>query len=209
MRSELPRVNALVSFLGDYAPSYLANMKRNFPTYSELLKSGVPLGKVPATSKTDRIVLINLTQESLRIAKNHAEPNMDRMRVRLARARMLRLVSNIAATITSVGLLSAILGQSSKAVIVVTAMLNFLVTSVALVANYLEAPLYGDQGSPVDLLQTLITSTVEAEQIDSALEVLRHNKGTNDEIFSLVSKANATIARLRTAELQLWGSTNR
>lgn len=202
MGTHAPKINALVGLLNTYHPATLEELKRKHPAYAAQLEPGIRLGAVEIS---DAHVYVEVALHGLQTARERVEPNMRRLRHRLSRAKRLRLIGQIVAAMTSIGLLTALLAGWDQGVTVATAVVNFAAVVASLVAGHLEAPLYGGTGTLIDLFETLVTTNAEADQLIQDLLILQRTRPDEPRMMEQVMQANAVANKLRLAEHRLWG----
>src|SRR4051812_45821668 len=112
MEDKIVKINAIIDLLAVNAPSRLALLWERFPEHSDLLKSGLQLG----SKKVDRRsrVMQELVQEGLGTAEQQIARLLAILPNRLARAKRLKLLAALISSISSVGVISAlVLGQET------------------------------------------------------------------------------------------------
>jgi hypothetical protein len=124
--------------------------------------------------------------------------------MRLARAKNLRLVGQITATITSVGLVAVVAAGVNTIATMVAAGINLIATLCALVAAHLETPLHGGKGNLVDFFEKLVKQEAEAKQLLMEFEICQGNSANTNDAMELVRRANALAADLSSTERLLW-----
>jgi len=203
MGQNAPRINALVDLLNTYQQPRLEELRQKYPGQHDLLNPGIALGETH--SKALHQVYVEVALEGLRTAKSRVEPNIRRLLQRLQSAKRLRLVGQVVAAVTSVGVIGAILGKWDSTVAVTTAVVNFGAVLCALVAGHLETPLHGGKGSLIDSFETLASTTAEAEEVIQELVLLGRGGADESRVMEQVRRANAIAGKLRIAERMLWG----
>jgi hypothetical protein len=210
------RINGLVSLLEDHGSIALDDLRARFPEYAADLRSGALLGsrtenarrKAGVTKQSPGLAWIEVASSALRVAVERSRPNADRVRARLALAKNLRLVGSIVATLTGAGLIGSLSAQLHGPVTVATAVVNFVATLFTLVANHLEASLYGGRGTLFDLFVRMTKLTPEAEQLLQELLVHGRTDPNAADALECVRRANVLATELRTIEENLWGPSD-
>ena len=192
---EIPRTSALVGLLSDHSPDDLSELRACYPDFAQLLQPGTTLGTLDADTR----VLVELALRSLRVVQARAQPNLERLRTRLARAKMLRLLGGVVSTLTGAGLIAALVADA-QLLAKLAAVVNFAVTLFALVASHLETPVYGGPGSLLESYETLAAADARAGLLAAELEACLHTKPRRAQVLDLVRRANELAADLYLAE---------
>jgi hypothetical protein len=193
-----PRVNGLVGLLADHRPEALDALRVRYPEQAQVLRPGTMMG----SSTVDSLLLVELALEGLRVVQARAEPNLRRLRSRLARAKNLRLAGNVVATLTGAGLIAALVADADL-LAKIAAVVNFAVSLFALGAAHLETPVYGGPGSLLQSYETLVNAAARAEQLSAELEACLRVKARPAQALELVRRANELAGELRVAERAL------
>jgi hypothetical protein len=198
------KVNALIDLLDRHERQALEALRRKYPAQHDILTVGTMMGT--DVSQSDSAVYLDVAIEGLRAAKSRVEPNLQRLRDRLRKAKQIRLVGQIIGAITSAGVIAAIVGNWQMTVTIATALVNFAAVLCTFVAGYLETPLHGGKGNLIDSFETLAATSVEADEVMGTLDVFRRSQPEDARIMEQVSRANAIASKLRLAERMLWGT---
>src|SRR5690554_3342228 len=131
------KINSLVDVIDFYQPNILLNLQDKYG-YNEknrkILKPGSTLG----TKLIDSNLYLEVAEKGLRVAKERVQPNIKQLRSRLRNAKRIRVIGQIIAAITSVGLITASLTQWPEATKISTAIINFMAVICTIVANNME-----------------------------------------------------------------------
>jgi hypothetical protein len=192
------KVNALVQYMEDHDPSGLQRLRQRYP--HEIALVDQDLGPDKGITEGD----VQLTAEALKAMRERTAPNINRLRIRLAQAKFLRTVGNWVTLFSSAGLITAVMLQQRGAA-VATAIINFVASGCSLSANHLEGSLYGGKDTLVDTFETLVSTSVKAEQIEAELDIAHRHLSDQEQIQGLIQQANELAADLRKIELLLWG----
>lgn len=208
MGKNAPRINALVGLLGSYDPATLEALRTSYSAYELYLKPGNLLGN-KLGAKDDAVdiarVYSDVALKGLETARERVQPNLQRLRRRLGRAKTIRFSGQLVAAVTSAGLLTAILAGWEREAIA-PAVLNFSAIVCALGAGYLETPLHGGSGNLIEMFEKLVTMDVRALQLSEELYVLQQTGAGADRVLEKVAEANELATKLRVIEQMLWGS---
>src|SRR5690554_2278161 len=100
------KINSLVDVLSYYQPDTLSNLRAKYDsdeTNKQVLTPGIMLGEKPFF---DAQLYLEVAEKGLRTSKQRVQPNIKRLRERLRNAKRLRVIGQIVAAVTSVGLIT-------------------------------------------------------------------------------------------------------
>jgi hypothetical protein len=198
---------ALVRLLREYDPAVLSQLHADGEKAGIAFRDDFELGvreSAAPTSQTALQVRARLARAGLQVVRRRVGPNLDRLRSRLARARTIRLWGNLLAAALSAGVIGALLANENN-LAKLSAVLEFLVVSSTLLADHLEAALYGGKRPNLDLFQELARDAADAEGLDLELQAVEEGALSASAAEKLIGRANAVAARLRRNEQDLWG----
>ena len=205
------RINALVGLLNKHHPQELDELKLKNQEYAKILQPGRTLGSkknLPMDSlgiEEGLELFVDVTIRGLKTASERVDPNIEKMKARLSKAKSLKLISQFIATITSVGLVSAILANMEREYTITTAVFNLGAVLCTLFATHLETPKYGGSGNLIEVYENLIKIKVEAQQLIRDLEVVKItlNMQDSDLVKQKISRANQIANEMLLAEKYL------
>jgi hypothetical protein len=187
-----PRANAIVELIQASAPERLAQLKRSFPEDLDLLSAGLPLGEKDGPP-TSHGVFCELARAGLEEAKREVAAILSDLPRKALRAKRIRLAGAILATVISAGVVSsAIFGDTRTTVI--TALISFAATTIGLLANYLETPVFGTKGV-AELIEECLRLEVDSQNAMLALE--QQLAGETGDCSGPLSATNEICAKLR------------
>ncbi|WP_144441576.1 hypothetical protein [Bradyrhizobium sp. CCGE-LA001] len=187
-----PKANAIVELLRASAPERLTKLQEAFPNEVNLLSEGLPLGPTSGFARSHG-VLCELTRAGLEEAKNEVAAILLELPKRAIRAKRIRLAGAVLATVISAGVVSsAIFGDNRTTII--TALISFAATTIGLVANYLETPLFGTKGI-AELIEDCLR--LEMESQNAAIELQRQLRDEAGDCSGPLSTTNEICAKLR------------
>ena len=224
----IPMVSALVDYLEQHDPARIAGLRERFPGERELLAPGRKLGNVVRSedphqeaprqrlrelfhfdSTTDiekdhSALLITLAHEALEAAKARLGDNSETLKRRMRRAANVRLGGNLVAALSGVGLIGALVAEAQLAAIA-TATVSLTSTTVSLVSQHLDAPVYGKGSGTRELFGQLVIMTRNIVELEQMLAI-RDRTGYSPLVpEELARRANALVAELRSLEVMIKG----
>ncbi|MHA4740594.1 hypothetical protein [Dyadobacter sp. MSC1_007] len=211
MESQNIRVNSLVTLLSQYDPSALSTIKKSHISSAyetsrregieKILTPGLTLGE---SDVGDSKLYLEVAIKGLTVARTRIGPNILRLRERLGKAKKIRLIGQIVAAVTSVGLISALFAKKTGNLTIATAIINFAGILCTLIANGLETPSHGGSGNLIQLFEVLAKTDVESELLLQELEVMSEINSSKEVIRAKVAQANALANILLNGERMLW-----
>ncbi len=187
-----PKANAIVELLKASAPERLNQLQRTFPHEVNLLSEGLPLGPGDGLEHSHG-VLCELTRAGLEEAKREVAAILAELPRRALRAKRIRLAGAVLATVISAGVVSsAIFGDTRTTII--TALISFAATTIGLLANYLETPLFGTRGM-AELIEDCLRLDMESQA--AAIELQRQLSQGAGDCSGPLSTTNDICAKLR------------
>jgi hypothetical protein len=146
MSEVAPRINSIVEMLSTSAEGsdVLELLRERYPSQDDWLRAGMQMGEA-AEQDIPTQFYCDLCRGGVVFAERQVEALLERLPRRLARAKRLRLVSAIIASLSSAGVISFLFIKAiSEAEI--TSAVAFIASVGNLVAEYLETTIGGGKG---------------------------------------------------------------
>jgi hypothetical protein len=189
-------ISALVDALARHDPHSLSELQQQYPQHAEILRPGKRLGNVSYDSQ----MLVDLGSKAIEVAKTQALRAQDFLNRRIRRTMQIRLASNIFSAVSAAGVFGAVL-TSQRAVSIATAIVGFCCSTIGLVAQYLEGFSGGNGNSLRGLREQLGQIAFEIAETEGEFRLLIAQNSFDNNLVSLVQRANTLVARLRQAEV--------
>lgn len=202
MGGQVIKLNALVELLHSHDPGRLQEMKGQFPDQQNLFDPGLTMGDEDNKNEAT-LAHVSLAVEALSAVDKEVEPKLHELKSRLAKAQKMRVTSQIITSITSAGLLGAILSDTSKTVTIITACINFASAIITILAGYMEKPKHGGTENNQDILQSLIQAKVNAKRLITEFQTMLATETLSKEVISKLQEANVLASDLRLAAYQV------
>jgi ABC-type multidrug transport system fused ATPase/permease subunit len=199
--NETLQISSLVDLLNRTSPNTLLKLRNRYPEYSELLEPGRLLGEA-RSSHTERSFLTELLTEAVDIAKKESSELRNYFHKRLQTSRRLRIAGNLISSISTAGLIAAIIG-SQKIAMILSAVVAFLASSLSLVAQYFE-DFAGGQNALRELRERLSRLVLELSEAEGDFRIFQIN-GRAEDLIPLVRKVNAIVANIRQIQVHVIG----
>lgn len=199
----LPPLRAIAELLANAAPQTLQHLRSKFPEDAELFKQGYVLGEStssPDPSSRKLAAIRAFAEAGLNTTEAEAERIIQILTERLKLARKIKLVGSIIASISSVGIISALaLGQPSTAL--VTAIIALISSLSSLIGEHLTQPLIGEAKGGADLLSQTLTAERRAREL--RLKLLGADFESPADLISFAGVVNELAASIR--EVTIFG----
>ena len=193
----VPRVNSIVELLEADNPARIAELRARYPAQADTLRKGLVLGTArPPDASTQ--IYCDLCREGLAAGERQLAVLLRELPRRLARAKRLRLLAALAASLTSAGVMSAVF-SGSPTLAKITSVIAFAATAANLLAHYAETPVAGGHGSLADSLDELVR--IEGQLHDARARLSVAERGGRETCRHLANVVNDLAARIRRRQL--------
>jgi hypothetical protein len=195
----VPPLRAIAVLLSDTNPQALADLRARYPNHERLFEPAYVLGQEPIEAARSSVLqevepLRAFAEAGLTAAELKLEQLVAVLSKRIKRARSVKLAGAITASVSSVGVISALaLAQSETALL--TALVGLVSSIASLLGEHMEQPLIGGQKSLGELLGDALSA--EGRARDLRVEFLGGAFGSLDAILSLATRVNEVAARVR------------
>lgn len=196
MKKTVLVISALVDVLDRHDPHSLSELQQRYPQHAEVLQPGKPLGNASYDSQ----MLVDLGSKAIEVAKTQTLKVQGFLNRRIRRIMQIRLASNILSAVSAAGVFGAVL-TSQRAVSIATAIVGFCCSTIGLVAQYLEDFSGGNGNSLRGLREQLGQITFEIAETEGEIRLLIAQNSFDNNLVSLVQRANTLVARLRQVEV--------
>jgi hypothetical protein len=201
------KTSAMAALLAEHDPAAFAALRERARQAGVEIRTDLELGAREAEAPREEAynaARIELALEALRVALQRIEPNLDRLRDRLAQAKTIRLWGSLAALLLSSGIVAAVLGKNAPAALT-AALLNFVAAAAVLVGQHRETALYDGRKNLADVFESLAGGTSRAETLIQQLRLLSQFPAPGERLEAVLADANALAADLRRWEQLLFG----
>jgi hypothetical protein len=199
------KVSALVSLLQRHDPEALTHLRAEYPDDADVvLKPGIKFGTETETPAAQ--LYVDTAIASLEAGVQRIQPNIREVRRRLKRAKTFRLAGVLVSTVSSVGLLAAILSKGDRLFTIVTALVNLLGAMCTILAAHYETADHAPKMDLVTMFDQLVDHRVTAERLLNGLRVARRVNDYSSDSMRMVQDANEVSAKLLKAE-EVLGTT--
>jgi hypothetical protein len=191
-------VRSIANLVASEAPAELDRLRGQFPEQKQLFETSYVLGEDASRSAQPdphRVEALRaLLETGIAAAESRLPKVIKALVLRMKRARMIKLVGAIAAAISSVGVISALVIDQRR-VAIATAVVSLVASAASIVGEHLGQPLIGAQRGHGDML----TSALRAESDIVALKtsLLSADPGPPENLLSLVRQMNELAAQIR------------
>jgi hypothetical protein len=182
-------------------PAVLEALRRRHPDHADMLQRGMVMGATAATAATavDHLYC-DLSREGLSAAETQLTALLRLLPRRLSRAKTLRLIAAIVASLASAGVLSAVFSDAPFAARVASAV-AFVAAVGNLLAQYVETPLAGGKGTLADSLDELVGIEAQLRELKARLVEADHHAPGEERCREIAQTVNDLAARIRRRQL--------
>jgi hypothetical protein len=195
------QVSSLVDLLGRASPDGLRRLRQRYTQHRQLLEPGPLLGESDQSQKEPSF-LTDLLLESIEVAKKEAGELRSNMHKRLRLSMRIRVTSSLVSSISTAGLIAAII-TSKEVAMIVSAVVAFLASSLSLLAQYFE-DYAGGQNALRELRERLSRLILELTEAEGDFRIAQIN-GLVDDLVPLARKFNAIVANIRQIQILVIG----
>jgi hypothetical protein len=191
-----PSVRAIAALLTKVDPESLARLRVQFPDQKRLFDPTFVLGDeqpLPVQSK-EITALRSFSEVGLAAAERTLQKLVTALSGRIRLARSVKLAGSIMASVSSVGVISA-LALKKEDTALITAFIALISSVAALVGEHLDKPLVGNQKSLADLLGDALSAESKARDLHT--ELLSGAFEATDSVLAFATKVNEVAASVR------------
>lgn len=209
VRDEMaPAVRAIAALLAESEPQSLVRLREQFPEHKRLFDPVYVLGD--ESSETDCFalpqdveVLRSFADVGLTAAEQKLEQLVAALTKRMKRARSVKLAGAIVASVSSVGVISA-LALAQREAALVTALVGLVASVAALIGEHLDQPLVGSQKRLAELLGDALNAEAKARSL--RFEFVSGTFESRGTVFAFAAKVNEVAAKAR--EIMVYGGVS-
>jgi hypothetical protein len=196
-------VTALVGYLDRHAPEKSVSLRRRFPGAAAALAPGRQLGPHDHAAPPENLLAyIELARETLATAEEQIEIDTAILRKRLRIAARVRLIGALVATLSAAGLIGALIADA-RTLAFSGAAVSFVSSVSTLVAQHVEAPIFGDGSGPQALFTELVGLKQQLRMHRQEAELAARGALSSEAALALVRQANKLVAELDGIEMKL------
>jgi hypothetical protein len=196
-------VTALVGYLDKHSPEMAVDLRKRFPGAARVLAPGKQLGPDDdEAGPKQTAALLQLSREALSTAKAQIEINTATLHGRLRFAARIRLVGALVATLSGAGLIGALIAEA-RILAFSGAAISFVSSVATLIAQYVEAPIYGDNSGPQALFASLVPLKQQMFELLQEVELAARGVAGEASALALVRQANKLVAELDGIEMKM------
>jgi hypothetical protein len=190
-------VRAIANLLADIAPEQLDRLRREFPDQKEIFDTFHVLGGEPSETILSGAREIDALRTFAEAGITAVESKLPRIIQALIygikRARITKLVGAIMASVSSVGVISA-LTLNQRQVAMATAVVGLISSTASIIGEHLDRPLVGNHKGLGDLLASALGA--EAKVADLRVSLLAGSFGSPEGAVTLAGKVNELAAQV-------------
>jgi hypothetical protein len=197
-------INEAVSLLSELDPTYLEDVRRNFP----LLSAELVLGKRGGEKDADEELNLDRARVMLRALEavvEKAQSELLLLRTRISASKRRRLWSQIASLICSSGVLAAI-PLGNKPLSIITALLALLTSVGTMISDHKERLLKQDGGDIYDAYESASQASYKAGLMAENMRLLIKHKAESVEIRAALESSNMLCEELNNWITKMSGS---
>lgn len=193
---------ALASLLEVMSPSTLNDLRMRFPEQRSLFEPSYVLGGENAENITPAPeALAAFSRAGAEGAERALKGIIVMLGKRIRRARFVKLCGSIVTSVSSAGVVSALMLTQPQTAIAV-ALVGFTGSVASIVGEHMSQPLAGNQKSLGELLADAISA--EAKLRDLHVIILSGTTLPHDEAYAIASKVNSVATTIR--EIMIYGN---
>lgn len=192
------KINSIVSLLHESDPELLEALRRRYPRHETLLIPGMVLGSEDDDVSSDTQFLLALLTPALTNTVHRTRNLIGRIRSKLTWAKRLRLLGGGTSTITSVGIIAALLADATQMQTLITAGVNLFGGFMVLAANHMESHFGEEKNGLYDAFQNLIRLQSKTETMLMNLKARPATYWIDrpSQVNEKIAEINETIANL-------------
>ncbi|MCP3391877.1 hypothetical protein NLM27_24085 [Bradyrhizobium sp. CCGB12] len=191
-------VRSIANLVASETPAELARLRTLFPEQKGLFDTSFVLGDETSQSELHdgrrAEALRAFAEAGIAAAESRLSKVIKALVLQIKRARTIKLVSAIAAAISSVGVISA-LALDKRHVAIATAVVSLAASVASIIGEHLEQPLTGTQKALSDLLVSALRA--ESKVADIKISLLTDDLSPPENLLSLVRQMNEVAAQIR------------
>lgn len=197
------QVTALVDYLHRQAPETAAALRAKFPEAADSLTPGKWLGSGDEAFSTQQtMAFLELAREALGTARRQVDKSTDMLRARMRFAARFRLFGSFVAALSGAGMIGALIAEA-RILAFAGAAISFLSSLATLVAQYVEAPMYGENTGPQALFASLVPLKQQITECLQEVELAAQGRLHGLSALALVRQANKLVAELDGIEMKI------
>lgn len=190
-------INEIVSLLEQFLPDKLSLLKKQFPEYADLLKSGQVLGD---GNEKLLAVKISVCVAGLNLIIEKCKEIMPRLKRKIHRISRLQLASQIVVITSGATIISTLQSQGYNWVKYFSAILVLIGSILGIYVQHISTSVYNDS-SLFNVYSSLNENYLKAEQQLIDIGILSQATPLDEiskaEITTIIQAANATCVQIR------------
>jgi hypothetical protein len=191
------KTNSIVELLKSSGAEGLEALRRTYPSHAAYLEVGQQLCEREEESETG--FLLELGENGLRVAQREVESLLRLLPKRLGRAKCLKLIAGVVTSLTSVGVISAVILNAQTAALL-SGVLNLAGSISVVVAQHLESPLLGSTPGLHGLIEQGLKLEFDVKSLQVKLSGVRQVADI-ERIKTFVQEVNQVCAGVRSIQI--------